>query len=166
MTENRTQIGLGPLLAGVAAVILLISLFLDWFEPGLTAWTAFEIIDLLLAAIALAMLASVIAAVAPRMLAWRPSVPLWLLGAAAFVLVTSQLLNHPPAAQESDLEVGAWLAFGASLLAIVAGLPGVVNITLAREGTQAAATPVTPAPTGATRVMHEPADRITTRQQG
>ena len=44
----------GPILLAIGAAALLVSLFLNWFKPELTAWTAFEIVDLLLALIALA----------------------------------------------------------------------------------------------------------------
>jgi len=61
------------LLAGLGALALLISLFLDWYgqrhpigssggapDVGITAWTSFELIDILFAALALATLAWVI----------------------------------------------------------------------------------------------------------
>lgn len=53
MGQTR-QIALGPVLAAVAALLLLVSLFLDWYEPGFSAWTVFEFLDLLLAVLALA----------------------------------------------------------------------------------------------------------------
>ena len=34
------------MLAGVGAIALIVSLFLDWFKPGITAWDAFEVLDL------------------------------------------------------------------------------------------------------------------------
>ena len=46
------RIEAGPVLVGLGAVVLLISLFLDWYQPGVTAWDAFEVLDLLLAALA------------------------------------------------------------------------------------------------------------------
>ena len=36
---------LGPILAAAAALLLLVSLFLDWYG-GLTAWEVFEIVPL------------------------------------------------------------------------------------------------------------------------
>ena len=38
----------GQALVVVAAIGLIVSLFLDWYAPGVSAWTAFEIVDLLL----------------------------------------------------------------------------------------------------------------------
>ena len=42
---------MGPLLVALGAVLLLVSLFLDWYGP-LSAWDAFEVVDVLLAALA------------------------------------------------------------------------------------------------------------------
>ena len=38
----------GPLLVTLGALLLLVSLFLDWFAGGATAWQAFEVWDLVL----------------------------------------------------------------------------------------------------------------------
>ena len=46
------RIEAGPVLVGLGALVLLVSLFLDWYEPDVTAWEAFEVLDLLLAALA------------------------------------------------------------------------------------------------------------------
>ena len=35
------RIEAGPVLVGLGALVLLISLFLDWYQPALTAWDAF-----------------------------------------------------------------------------------------------------------------------------
>ena len=46
----------GAAVAAVGALLLLVSLFLDWYgdgREGYSAWTLFELIDLVLAAIAL-----------------------------------------------------------------------------------------------------------------
>lgn len=115
MTARRLEIG--PLIVLLGAVLLLVGLFLDWFEPGLTAWEAFEVLDLVLAAVAvLAVLAAVGAAgldapavVDPRALGWSAAV--------ALVLVIATLLNHPPAAIELDPDAGLWISLaGAALM--------------------------------------------------
>ena len=54
MTPRRLDAG--AVVAAGGAVLLLISLFLDWYGDGglgYSAWTVFEVIDLALAAIAL-----------------------------------------------------------------------------------------------------------------
>jgi hypothetical protein len=108
-------------LAGLGAVLLLVSLFLAWFDPGGSAWTVFEVIDLLLAALALA---AVVAALDRIGIRWAPAVPLplWIAGVLVFVLVGSQLINRPPAASGSDVDTGGWLALGGAALMLVGGL--------------------------------------------
>ena len=41
----------GQALVAVGAIVLIVSLFLSWYEPGRTAWTVFEVWDVVLAAI-------------------------------------------------------------------------------------------------------------------
>ena len=120
----------GPLLAALGAALLLVGLFLDWFEPGLTAWTAFEALDLVLAlaafgglvialaslGVALAVSGDTIGRAGVRGLR-QPALPA--LGGVALVVVASQLLNHPPTALERAPEAGAWISLaGAALLAL------------------------------------------------
>jgi hypothetical protein len=124
------------LLAAVGAVALLVSLFLDWYGPGdldlgsaITAWTAFEITDVLLAAIALAVLASAVAAMAPEAgLPEAPSAGPPILGAAAFVLVAVSLIDVPPAASGASLETGAWIALAGSALMLIGGVLSVTRV--------------------------------------
>ena len=56
MGQTR-PVAIGPLVAGFAALVLIGSLFADWYEPGVSAWTVFETLDLVLAALALATIA-------------------------------------------------------------------------------------------------------------
>jgi hypothetical protein len=111
----------GPVLAAIGAVLILVSLFLPWFDPGGSAWTVFEVIDLALAVLALDALAAAAERIALRELRPVP-LPLWVAGVTAFVLVGSQLVNHPPAAIGSSLDTGAWLALGGAALMLVGGL--------------------------------------------
>src|SRR3954467_1964845 len=45
----------GPILVALGALVLLVSLFLDWYG-SLTAWEAFEVVEVLLASLAVAAL--------------------------------------------------------------------------------------------------------------
>ena len=45
----------GPILVALGAIMLLVSLFMAWYGP-LTAWDAFEVVDVLLAVLAVAAL--------------------------------------------------------------------------------------------------------------
>ena len=38
---RRTNIDAGPVLSVAGGLVLLVSLFLDWYEPGVSAWTVF-----------------------------------------------------------------------------------------------------------------------------
>jgi hypothetical protein len=118
-------------LAGVGALILLVCLFLDWFNPGITAWDVFEVLDLVLAAISLATLAIAV----PQ--AWRalhaPEISprlLPALGVTAFVIVVAALINHPPAAFGRAIDTGAWLALGGSALMAVGGILSAARISI------------------------------------
>ena len=83
---------------------LLVGLFLAWYGE-LSAWDAFELTDVLLAALAVAALvAAVRPADADAEYLDRRALP-WIVG-AAFVLVAAELLNPPPAAGGQDLGHG------------------------------------------------------------
>jgi peptidoglycan/LPS O-acetylase OafA/YrhL len=111
----------GHVLVALGAVALIISLFLHWYEPGRSAWTVFEVWDLVLAAIGVAALMTVIplrrGSVSPFVVPqrWLPA-----LSGAGLVIVVVALVNHPPAARGSGPEVGAWLGLAAAV-ALVAG---------------------------------------------
>ena len=119
-------------MAAVGAVLLLISLFLDWYkgsgESGMSGWTSFEVLDLVLAGLALLALL----AAAERLGYTTPVAGRGLtgIGIAAFVIVVSQLINHPPAGTGRSLQVGAWLAFGSSILIAAGGIVGAANISV------------------------------------
>jgi len=105
---RRIDLGRAVLFAGSA--LLFVSLFLEWYDPRLTAWEAFEALDLVLAGLAVAGMAA----------ALRPDIlPPWAAVAvpgAALVIVFVQLVNFPPAAVGADLSSGAWLALAGTLL--------------------------------------------------
>ncbi len=115
MPDLPRRLDAGPLLLAVGAVLLLVSLFLEWFEPGLTAWNAFEWLDLLLAGLALAVLAGAVALAVPGSSSFDPE-PLPLLAAAALAVVAVQLLDPPPAARGATPGTGAWLALAGCLV--------------------------------------------------
>lgn len=142
------EIEAGPVLAAGGGVVVIVSLFLDWFGGGgqdFTGWEAFEALDLVLAALGLTALAA---------LALPDRVPLRVLpavGIAAFVVVASQLINHPPVGLDRDTEMGAWLALGGSLPMLVGGALSVARVSLAvnvaeRPGYAPPPPPPAPAP--------------------
>ncbi len=122
------RIDFAPFLAALGGPLLLVSLFLHWYQPGLSAWKVFEVWDLVLAALALGGMW-----VAISQLVWQApprAGALPLIGGAALVIVVSQLVNHPPAAQGASLQSGAWLGLGGSALMAAAGALSSANVSL------------------------------------
>jgi hypothetical protein len=119
------------LIAALGAVILLVSLFLNWFKPELTAWTVFEFVDLLLAALAVATLLGVFAQAVPSA---GMKVPSWAaspwIGLIALLLVVVTLVNHPPAAVGRDLDTGVWVGLAGAILMALGGLLGFGRVSL------------------------------------
>jgi peptidoglycan/LPS O-acetylase OafA/YrhL len=139
----------GWVLLALGAIVLLVSLFLSWYEPSLTAWTVFEIVDLLLAAIAVAALFGVVADAAPATrLPRQPRGAGLGLALAALVLVFVALVNHPPAAIGRGLELGAWLGLAGAAVMVAGALLGLgrVSVVITRSpGGARRATPPEPA---------------------
>ena len=128
------RIEAGPVLVGLGAAVLLVSIFLDWYEPHVTAWAAFEVLDLALAVLALAAIVAAAGALSPDLtVVERRQLPL--IVAAMVVIVASQILDPPPTV-DGDPQAGAWLALGAVLgMAIGAVLTvGRVSFALTVEG--------------------------------
>lgn len=125
---------LGPILVAAAGILLLVSLFLNWYG-GLSAWEVFEVVDMLLAALAVAAVAAAVSTVAPDLVPidrrWLP----WV-AAAAVVVVAVSIINTPPAAVGRHLQTGAWIAFGASLAMLVGAVLSLsrVSFSMSLEG--------------------------------
>jgi hypothetical protein len=126
---------LGPIIVAVGGILLLVSLFLDWYGSGLSAWDVFEIVDLLLAALAVAALVAAVGTLAEDGgfidRRWLPA-----LVAAILVLVAVSIINPPPAAAGRDADTGAWIAFGAAVAMLVGAVlsMGRVSFSVAVEG--------------------------------
>jgi len=131
----------GHLLVGAGGLVLLISLFLDWFDPGITAWTAFEVLDLVLAGVAVVAILGLLR----RLLGSHVPAPAHashpVLGVIALVLVGAALINHPPAAIGSSPDTGAWLALAGALVMALGGLLGFgrISVVITRSGSSGAA---------------------------
>ena len=106
----RERFDAGSGLVAVGAVLLLVSLFIDWYQPGGNAWVVFEWLDVALAGAAIACLFGI----APRFTSLGRAVPIIALSALAVVIV--QLISPPPAARGSNLDSGAWVALAATVL--------------------------------------------------
>src|ERR687897_2779397 len=129
------RINAGQILVVVGAVALFVSLFLNWyeapFEGSVTAWTAFELLDIVLAGLALAAIAAAVpirrgdGTATPISGRWLPFV-----GLAAFVLVAVTLLNDPPGARDRGLELGAWVALAGAAALAAGGLLSLARVSL------------------------------------
>jgi hypothetical protein len=119
----------GPLLVAVGAAVLLVSLFLEWYGT-LTAWETFEVVDVLLAVLAVAALVAAAGLLLPDLgyleRRWLPPVAV-----GATVLVLSQVIDPPPIATDQDLDAGAWFAFGSVFLMCAGALLTFGRITFA-----------------------------------
>jgi len=125
---------IGPFVLALAALVLLVALFLDWFAT-FNAWQVFEITDVILAALAIAAIIGAIGLLVPDVdYIDRRYVP-WIVG-AAFVLVADQILQPPAGLDTDDLGTGAWLAFGATIVMALGTLLslGKVHFAVAVEG--------------------------------
>ncbi len=122
----------GVLLIGLGAILLLASLFLEWYQPGAEAWDVFEVWDLVLALLAIAALV----AVASR-LGFGPQRPApWLIvpAVATLVIVLYALVDPPPitaALPDGDPGTGLWLALAGAILMAAGALLSVARISVA-----------------------------------
>jgi hypothetical protein len=142
----------GLLLIGIGAIMLLVSLFLEWYEPNAEAWDVFEVWDLVLAALAVAALV----AIAGRMGFGTARPASWLIGASvgALVIVLYALIDPPPVADAiatnggdfGDPSTGLWLALAAAILMVAGTLLSVARISIAINAAGRDHTPSGPGP--------------------
>ena len=124
----------GPILVMLGAVVLLVSLFLDWYGP-LTAWDAFEVVEVLLAGLAVAALVIAAGQLLPDVdHLGRGRLPAVVLGIAR--LVAAEIVNPPPTAGDEALSAGAWIAFGSAVVMFIGAVLtlGRVSFAVAVEG--------------------------------
>jgi hypothetical protein len=122
----RERFDAGTGLVAVGAVLLLVSLFIDWYDPGGDAWAVFESLDVLLAGAAVCGLL----AVAPRFGAGGLGRALPVITVAAFAVVLVQLIDPPPVVSDSDLATGAWLALAATATMALGAILGAASISV------------------------------------
>ncbi len=122
----RERFDAGTGLVAVGAVLLLVSLFIDWYHPGGDAWAVFESLDVLLAGAAVCGLL----AVAPRFGTGGLGRALPLISAIAFAVVLVQLIDPAPVVRDSDLATGAWLALAATAIMTLGAILGAASISV------------------------------------
>jgi hypothetical protein len=128
------RVRIGEVVAGAAGVLLLASLFMKWYsvsssavlgsgQRGVSAWTAFSVVDILLALVALLGIALALAQVVGR----GPALPVAIgvitttLGLAATLLVLYRIINQPGPNDLIDVEVGAWIGLVACVGVFLGG---------------------------------------------
>jgi hypothetical protein len=132
---GERRIPVGPIVGLAGAALLLVSLFLDWWE-GTAAFTAFEVLDLVLVALVLAEAVVLAGLLGARLPGLEPAPGLALAaGLAALVVVLSQLLNDPPAIAATDrgAAAGIWIALGGSMLMLAGGALVAARIAVALD---------------------------------
>ena len=128
------------LLIGAGALLLLVSLFLEWYQPGVDAWEIFEVWDLVLAVLAI----TALVAVAGRLGFAPPRPASWLLAPAiaALVIVLFAIINPPPlvgSLGDGDPGTGLWLALASAVLMAAGAVLSVARISVAISSRRPAA---------------------------
>jgi hypothetical protein len=120
----RERFDAGTGLVALGAVLLLVSLFVDWFAPSGDAWAVFELTDIVLAAAAGVCLVAIV----PRYTGLARAVPALAFG--ALIVVAVQLVDAPPGARGDRIESGAWLALAASALMAIGATLSAASISV------------------------------------
>jgi hypothetical protein len=120
--RERFDVGTG--LVALGAVLLLVSLFVDWFDPSGDAWAVFELTDLVLVGCAICGLVAVV----PRYSGLARAIPV--IAFAALAIVAVQLVDPPPAARGDGLDSGAWLALAATAVMAVGATMSAASISV------------------------------------
>jgi hypothetical protein len=155
--RRETQIPIGPLVAAIGAILLIVSLFLDWYEE-ITGFTVFEFIDLLLTGLALATLVSLAGAIGLIRTGLRPGIPL-AVAMLALVIVLTQVVNDPPAvagADGRDQDTGIWLAVAGAALMVAGAVLSTARIAIAVEPRERRGAPTVTRADEAPTVADEP----------
>ena len=125
---NR-RFDIGPVVLALGALLVLVALFLAWYGD-FSAWDAFEVVDVLLAALAVAGIVAAVGLLVPDAeYLDRRTLP-WIVGATV-VLVATQILNPPPSAGGEDLETGAWLAFAGAVVMTLGAVLSLSRVSFA-----------------------------------
>ena len=132
--RRNGDLPIGPFVAAIGAVLLIVSLFLDWYEGDLEGFTVFEFLDLLLVLLALATIASLAGGLGLMRPAPSPSIS-FVVSLFTILVVLSQVLNDPPAVANGDAgkEIGIWLALGGAALMVVGSVLAYARISLVFE---------------------------------
>jgi hypothetical protein len=157
---RETQIPIGPLLAAIGGVLLIVSLGLDWYGPY-SGFSSFEFLDLLLVVLALVTLGSLAAALGLLHTSLREGTPL-VVAVVAILIVLSQLINHPPVGNERDVKTGLWLGLGGAALMLAGAILSTARIAIAVEPRTTRAPAASPPPAPEPSAPKPPPDQAPT----
>jgi hypothetical protein len=141
---KETHIPIGPLLAAIGGVLLIVSLGMDWYGDR-SAFTTFEVLDLVLLLLALVTLVLLAEAVGLLRGPFRSGTGL-VVGATALLIVLTQLINHPPAGINLDEGTGLWLGLGGAALMLAGAVLATARVAISVEPRGRGATVTTAAP--------------------
>ncbi len=118
----------GELVGAVGGLGLLISSFLPWYSVGgesVTAWQAFSVVDVLMAAAAAASLILAVVVLARLSVSYpiAGNAIATLFGLIALALVVYRLID-PPGAGSPSRDVGAWLGLVSAAAVTIGGYLG------------------------------------------
>ena len=133
MSGGERRIPLGPLVGTFGALVLVVSLFLDWWQ-GVTAFTAFEALDLVLLALAVGTALALVAEAGIRLPATPVAGRALPLALVALLIVLVQLVNDPPLVLGDSgptHDTGIWLALAGAVLMSAGALVTASRISLA-----------------------------------
>ena len=142
--SREMHIPVGPLVAAVGGVLLIVSLGLDWYAD-LSGFNSFEVLDLVLVLVALVTLVVLAAALGLLRTPLRDGTPL-VIGVAALVIVLSQLINPPPAGRGDDIGTGLWLGLAGAALMLAGAILSTARIAIAVEPRTRASAAAAPPP--------------------
>ena len=136
-SENWWEPSIGDLLVLTGAIILLVSLFLNWWsgptdEVSVSAWTALEVVDLILAALSVIAIILVLPA-SPGKVEFNKAGAAWLpwLGPIAILLIGASIIHDPPTVNGLSLAAGAWIGLGGAVVMSLGGFLRRVGISIA-----------------------------------
>jgi len=121
----RSTLASGELVGAISGLGLLVASFLPWYSAGgedVTAWQAFSVIDLLMAAASIAALGLAVVVIASLSVSYPAagSAISTGFGALALILIAYRLIN-PPGGEDVDREIGAWLGLLAAAGIVLGG---------------------------------------------
>ena len=128
---SHAQLPIGPLVATIGGVLLIVSLGLDWYG-NISGFNSFEFLDLLLVLLALVTFVALAIGLGLIRATLRPGTEL-VVGLTALIVVASQWINKPPIGLERDVKTGLWLGLGGAALMVAGAVLSTARIAISIE---------------------------------